>query len=170
MRIRRAFVFLGKNYKMKRHPYILLFSISIFLFSSCQNSQTENRGTKSDANIEANDSIQMEKKLTERAAPIYAKYMVTLTTLQKKWEMTDGDKMLQEEFLRIEQSEIKKLGISVRTADEAENAFVSKISILQEAMKLKAKAEASKELAEEKYQQAYTLEQNSKHLQDKNKP
>ena len=83
----------------------------------------------------------------------YGKQIVTLRTLQEEWKglRTQAEKT---RWIADNKSEFDKLGIAVRSVNEAENAFVNNTEAIINALRLRAKAEAANKLAAEQYEKA----------------
>lgn len=90
---------------------------------------------------------EFNKKVSEAAGKPVAAYRA----LQTEWISLSGSLKEREKWVQDNADNFKELGFSVRDAKEAEELLVSNSSKFVEAMKLRAKAAATSELAIEKY-------------------
>ena len=74
--------------------------------------------------------------------------------LQREWKAMKGGADEQRKWIKENQSEFTKLGISIQDADDAQSAFVENSPKVIDALKQQAKAAAARELAIEQYQKA----------------
>lgn len=74
--------------------------------------------------------------------------------LQREWKAMKGGADEQRKWIKENQSEFTKLGISIQDADDAQSAFVENSPKVIAALKQQAKAAAARELAIEQYQKA----------------
>ena len=82
--------------------------------------------------------------------------------LQREWKAMKGGADEQRKWIKENQSEFTKLGISIQDADDAQSAFVENSPKVIEALKQQAKAAAARELAIEQYQKAIKEWNNAK--------
>ena len=90
---------------------------------------------------------EFNKKVSEAAGKPVAAYRA----LQTEWISLSGSLKEREKWVQDNADNFKELGFSVRDAKEAEELLVSNSSKFVEAMRLRAKAAATSELAIEKY-------------------
>ena len=88
-----------------------------------------------------------------------ANQIATYHRLQQRWKEANGDLEAQNRLIETSKGEFDKLGISITTTKDAEDAFVRNTSNVIEALKARAKASAARTLAEEKYQEALKAEE-----------
>lgn len=78
--------------------------------------------------------------------------------LQREWKAMKGGADEQRKWIKENQSEFTKLGISIQDADDAQSAFVKNSNELTNALKQQAKASAARDLATNQYQKAIEAE------------
>lgn len=89
----------------------------------------------------------------EKTNGSYGQNVTTLKKLQNEWQNLSTKKE-QLQWIRDNESEFKKLDISITNVADAENVFVKNTKAVIEALKLRAKAAAATKLAADKYEQA----------------
>lgn len=91
----------------------------------------------------------------------YASNIVSLKKLQSKWKEL---KTVQEknQFIKDNQSEFDKLGVSIKGVHDAENLLINQTSAFVKALQLRAEATAAQELATEKYKESFEKAQEAK--------
>lgn len=91
----------------------------------------------------------------------YASNIVSLKKLQSKWNEL---KTVQEknQFIKDNQSEFDKLGVSIKSVHDAENLLINQTSAFVKALQLRAEATAAQELATEKYKESFEKAQEAK--------
>lgn len=89
----------------------------------------------------------------EKTNGSYGQNITTLKKLQNEWQNLSTKKE-QLQWIRDNESEFKKLDISITNVSDAENVFVENTEAVIEALKLRAKAAAATKLAADKYEQA----------------
>lgn len=91
----------------------------------------------------------------------YASNIVSLKKLQSKWNEL---KTVQEknQFIKDNQSEFNKLGVSIKDVHDAENLLINQTSAFVKALQLRAEATAAQELATEKYKESFEKAQEAK--------
>ena len=91
----------------------------------------------------------------------YASNIVSLKKLQSKWNEL---KTVQEknQFIKNNQSEFDKLGVSIKGVHDAENLLINQTSAFIKALQLRAEAAAAQELATEKYKESFEKAQEAK--------
>ncbi len=87
--------------------------------------------------------------------------------LQREWKAMKGGADEQRKWIKENQSEFTKLGISIQDADDAQSAFVENSPKVIEALKQQAKAAAARELAIEQYQKAIKERNNAETSREK---
>lgn len=85
----------------------------------------------------------------------------SLKELQKEWNKLSSQKE-QLQWIKDNRDEFDKLGISIDTVTEAENAFVDNTAAIVESFRLRAQAAAAQSLAEEKYREAIQKEEEAR--------
>lgn len=102
--------------------------------------------------------MTMEKALTnirkeiEKSSRSYGEQVMKITELSKKWKNLGDDLKKQEQFIKDNASEFKKLNINIKNVDEATNLLVKNTDVFIKAMRLRAKITAASSLAAEEYQ------------------
>lgn len=89
----------------------------------------------------------------EKTNGSYGQNIMTLKKLQNEWQNLSTKKE-QLQWIRDNESEFKKLDISITNVTDAENVFVENTEAVIEALRLRAKAAAATKLAADKYEQA----------------
>ena len=103
--------------------------------------------------LSATDALKNINKELESSNANYGENVVTLKSLAKEWENLI-DEASRTQWIKENQSEFDKLGISINDVADAETAFVNNTDDIIEAFKLRAQAAAAQELASEKYKEA----------------
>lgn len=89
----------------------------------------------------------------ERTNGSYGQNITSVKKLQNEWKnLSTQEEQLQ--WIKDNESEFRKLDISITDVTDAENAFVNNTEAVIEALKLRAKASAATKLAADKYEQA----------------
>ena len=83
----------------------------------------------------------------------YGENVVALRSLAEEWSKLENAAK-KTKWIKDNQAEFNKLGISINDARDAEKAFVTYTDDIIEAFKLRAQAAAASSLAEEKYREA----------------
>lgn len=89
----------------------------------------------------------------EKTNGSYGQNITALKKLQNEWQNLSTKKE-QLQWIRDNESEFKKLDISITNVTDAENVFVENTEAVIEALRLRAKAAAATKLAADKYEQA----------------
>ena len=84
----------------------------------------------------------------------YGSNLVLLRSLQEEWNGLGGSIDKQKQFIIDNASEFKKLDVSIRDVNDAENLLVTNTDVFIEALKARAMATAGEKLATEKYAEA----------------
>lgn len=92
----------------------------------------------------------------------YGQNVTTIKKLQSEWQNL-SDLQEQLKWIKENESEFRKLDISITNVNDANRVFVDETGAVIEAMRLRAKAAAATKLASEKYEQAL-LKQNAAEL------
>lgn len=96
----------------------------------------------------------------------YGQNITTLKKLQNEWQNLSTKKE-QLQWIRDNESEFKKLDISITDVTDAENVFVENTEAVIEALRLRAKATAATKLAADKYEQALIKRNEAETAQNK---
>ena len=106
------------------------------------------------AALSTKEAIENINKELKSSAGDYAKNILTIKSLQREWKNL---KTLSEknQWIRDNTSEFNKLDVSVRNVAEADRLFISQTGAFIRALQLRAKAEAAKNLASKKYEEAF---------------
>lgn len=104
--------------------------------------------------LSTKEAIKNINKELENSTDGYAKNILTVKSLQREWKNL---KTLSEKnrWIRDNTSEFNKLDVSVRNVAEADRLFISQTGAFIKALQLRAKAEAAKNLASKKYEEAF---------------
>lgn len=115
---------------------------------------------------EALDNIAEELENTNAS---YGDSVVSLKLLQKEWKnlKTTAEK---NQWIKDNQSEFNKLGISVNDVTDAENVFVKNTEAVTTALKLRARAAAAQKLASEQYEKALVARNKAETERNKKGP
>lgn len=84
----------------------------------------------------------------------YGSNLVLLRSLQEEWNGLGGSIDKQKQFIIDNASEFKKLDVSIRDVNDAENLLVTNTDVFIEAMVLRAKFQASSNLAAQAFAEA----------------
>lgn len=104
----------------------------------------------------------------KNATSTYGKNVTSIRTLQEEWNRLGDDLDKKKQFIIDNESEFKKLDVSITNVNEAENFLVTHTDDFLEALKQRAKYAAASKLAAEKYAEA--LESEAKAEIRKNNP
>lgn len=85
----------------------------------------------------------------------------SLKELQKEWNKLSSQKE-QLQWIKDNRDEFDRLGISIETVSEAENAFIDNTKAIVESFRLRAQAAAAQSLAEDKYREAIQKEEEAR--------
>lgn len=94
----------------------------------------------------------------KNATSTYGKNVTSIRTLQEEWNRLGDDLDKKKQFIIDNESEFKKLDVSITNVNEAENFLVTHTDNFLEALKQRAKYAAASKLAAEKYAEALELE------------
>lgn len=94
----------------------------------------------------------------KNATSTYGKNATSIRTLQEEWNRLGDDLDKKKQFIIDNESEFKKLDVSITNVNEAENFLVTHTDDFLEALKQRAKYAAASKLAAEKYAEALELE------------
>lgn len=151
----------------------LLCILTIYITSSCSNSTndtTRNESISETNEVDHNDEKPISEMTKEELlnskrfkakmrelAPIYAKQKVQFKMLCSEWSRCKSNKE-KRQFINEHEDEVgMDFDVDISTIAKAENLFVTHPDEFMEAMELKLKARAARELAEESYQRSYEL-------------
>lgn len=112
-----------------------------------------NIGKAPGALMTTNERLEALRDELEKTNGSYGQNITTLKKLQNEWQNLSTKKE-QLQWIRDNESEFKKLDISITDVTDAENVFVENTEAVIEALKLRAKAAAATKLAADKYEQA----------------
>lgn len=103
--------------------------------------------------MKTSEALQNINKELENTNNNYGDNIVSLKQLQSEWK---GLKTIaeQNQWIKDNQTEFKKLGIAVNGVTDAENIFVNNTEVVINALRLRAKAAAGQALAAQKYEEA----------------
>lgn len=101
------------------------------------------------------DMADAQEKVNEALdAPSLGKQLVTIRSLQERWNQLGNSLADKKKFITDNKEEFDKLGVSVSNVDEAENALVTNTEAFIQAMTLRAEAAAAFKLASEEAEKA----------------
>lgn len=112
-----------------------------------------NIGKAPGALMTTNERLEALRDELEKTNGSYGQNITSLKKLQNEWQNLSTKKE-QLQWIRDNESEFKKLDISITDVTDAENVFVENTEAVIEALKLRAKAAAATKLAADKYEQA----------------
>ncbi|TCO86214.1 hypothetical protein EV202_1434 [Bacteroides heparinolyticus] len=95
------------------------------------------------------------EEVTRSASDGMGEQLLVLKRLQAEWNRMGSDLNKKKKFITDNKEEFHKLGISVSTVSDAENAFVKNTAAVIEAMKLRTKASVAQKFAAELYEKSY---------------
>lgn len=107
------------------------------------------------------------KKYNESVASSSSKIIASYRALQSEWRNTNGSLGRQTEFIKKNEDAFKKLGVQIRSADDAENLFVRNESAFINSIMARARAVAAMELATEQYKKVIENNLNVANLDEK---
>ena len=103
--------------------------------------------------ISFNQAVRDVNKELETTNASYGDNITLVKRLSREWkELSTKKEQLQ--WIKDNKSEFDKLDISIRSVNDAENAFVDHTDDLIEALRFRAKAAAAMKLASDKYEEA----------------
>ena len=94
----------------------------------------------------------------KNATSTYGKNVTSIRTLQEEWNSLGDNLDKKKQFIIDNESEFKKLDVSITNVNEAENFLVTRTDDFLEALKQRIKYTAASKLAAEKYAEALELE------------
>ncbi|MBR8705890.1 hypothetical protein [Bacteroides pyogenes] len=109
----------------------------------------------SSKNKELTASQKHIDEVTRSASDGMGEQILALKRLQAEWNRMGNDLNKKKKFITDNKEEFRKLGISVSTVSEAENAFVKNTAAVIESMKLRTKASVAQKFAAELYEKSY---------------
>lgn len=107
------------------------------------------------------------KKYNESVASSSSKIIASYRALQSEWRNTNGSLGRQTEFIKKNEDAFKKLGVQIRSVDDAENLFVRNESAFINSIMARARAVAAMELATEQYKKVIENNLNVANLDEK---
>lgn len=99
---------------------------------------------------QAGDRVKETAKKTAEGA---AESITTINRLSAQWQALNGDIKAQRKFIADNKGEFERLGISIKSATDAENALVANKDKFIAAMQAKAESMAYFDIAKEKYKE-----------------
>lgn len=87
-----------------------------------------------------------------------AKQIVEFKKLQSQWKELGGNIEEQQKFIEKNEQAFNSMGVSIKSARDAENLFVDNTDNFIQALKLRAEATAAQDLAAEEYKKAIQKE------------
>lgn len=96
---------------------------------------------------------KMFKAVNEEAANSIGEMTAKFVALQKEWRNLTAED--QEKWLKQHKDDWSELGISIDSANDAENIYVNNTSIVQKAIDDRARSIAAMKLAADKYEEAF---------------
>ena len=103
----------------------------------------------------------VNKKYAESTKSI-GKQITNLKQLQEEWNKLNGNISGQTRFIQENKTAFEEMGVSIKSAADAENLLVNNTDTFIEALKLRAQATAAQELASEQYAKQIKLEQEAR--------
>lgn len=97
--------------------------------------------------------LKTQKEFGDKTGEILGGVIVTVKKLRNEWLALGNDFKKKQEFVEKNKTEFDKLGVSIQNVNDAENILVKSTSQFIQAMELRAKANASYEIASEKYKE-----------------
>lgn len=94
----------------------------------------------------------------KNATSTYGENVTSIRTLQEEWNRLGDDLDKKKQFIIDNESEFKKLDVSITNVNEAENFLVTHTDDFLKVLKQRAKYAAASKLAAEKYAEALELE------------
>ena len=113
------------------------------------------------AAISATDATEKLNEALEKNDGKFSENAMSVKRLADEWRnlKTEAEKT---EWIQRNQSAFDQMGLSIRDVTAAERAFVEYTPAVVEALKSRARAEAARELAKEKYKQAFLKRERAK--------
>lgn len=113
------------------------------------------------AAISTKDATEKLNEALEKNDGKFSDNAMSVKRLADEWKnlKTEGEKT---EWIERNQSAFDQMGLSIRDVTSAERAFVEYTPAVIEALKSRARAEAARELAKEKYKEAFLKRENAK--------
>ena len=106
------------------------------------------------AAISTTEATERLNEALEKNDGRFSENAMSVKRLANEWKglKTEGEKT---EWIERNQSAFDQMGLSIRDVTSAERAFVEYTPAVIEALKSRAKGEAARELAKEKYKEAF---------------
>lgn len=102
-------------------------------------------------------AAEEQKKIVDiqkQAAGSISEQITTYKKLQEQWNNLDKSLEVRKKFIIENKNEFEKLGISIKTVDDAENVFITHQQDFIDSIEKRAQAMAAMEVASEKYKEA----------------
>ena len=109
------------------------------------------------AAISTKEAIKNVNEELKNTNANYGDNIVSLKMLSSEWKNLESTAE-KNQWIKDNESEFKKLGVSVNDVTDAENIFVKNTAAVITALQLRAKAAAAQKLASEKYEEALRLQ------------
>lgn len=113
------------------------------------------------------DMEEVMKDFSKNVGDASGEMIASVNSLSEEWKSLGGNLKEQEKFIKENKEEFDKLGISITTAKEAENAFVDNKDSLIDSIIARAKSMAMMDIAAEKYKEAVMKMMEADKLPDK---
>lgn len=138
------------NLVAKSNPYVILASAILTVVGGIALLIKANKeGAK--AQEEANKKMEEEQRLRKNAAYSVAQQMVEYKKLQTEWKSMNESLDKQKKFIKNNQSEFQKLGVSIAGVNDAENIFIKNEQAFIDSLKHRAMAAAAMVQMQEQY-------------------
>ena len=118
------------------------------------------------AAMDAAEATEKLNEALEKSDGNLSSNAMTVKRLSDEWKNLKSEAE-KTEWIERNQSAFDQMGISIRDVTAAEKAFVDYTPAVIEALKSRARAEAAKELAKEKYKQAFLKREKAREEQEK---
>lgn len=137
---------------------LTVYGKDIFEWGKNLLSSSSSAKAASEAQRDLNSSTGDYAKALKNSTSSYGENIVTLRNLQEEWNNLGDNLNKQKQFIIDNASEFKKLDVSVKDVNDAENLLVDNTEAFINAMSLRAQAAAAQKLAQEKYTEALQKE------------
>lgn len=108
----------------------------------------------------------LNKAFSESTGEV-AKQIVEFKKLQSQWKELGGNLEEQQKFIEKNEQAFNSMGVSIKSARDAENLFVDNTDNFIQALKLRAEATAAQDLAAEEYKKAIQKEIEADKIREK---
>lgn len=130
------------NLVARVNPYVILTAAIISMVGALALLGRRTRETAED-----------QRKFNESVASSVSGTITQYQLLREQWNRLGNDLDRQKKFIKDNSGAFDSLGISVKTVDDAEKAFVRNTASMIQSMTARAKAAAAQELAQEAYRE-----------------